>query len=264
MKTALILSLMVALAAPGSAQVPDRESRPGSHPPAKKKDRAMQLATMRQMHQRFGDCVIQKHHAKAVTYLLEHLTVDSNDRVGRNLISVLADGHCLLAASEVYLDGAVMTLPGDTMRYALADALIRRDFAAAPLRDFNRVAPLTHPVLNLAEYQPKSGKKVNAKDLGELAAERGKEQARIYLSRFGECVARVDPAKSHALLMTLVNSAAERAAFAGLTPRLGECLAERQTVTLNKVIIRGSVGQGYYRLAKAPRFAVPPGAGVSE
>lgn len=255
MRAALALSLSLALAAPCVAQAPDKEVRLGSRLPVKIDKRAQEAAQVREVHQRFGDCVVKKHYAESVAYLLEHTSMDEEDREGRKLVRVLADGWCLVAATGA--GGVVMTLPGDTMRYALSDALMRREFASAPLADLDRVARLAHPVFDAADFAPKPGKKANQKELAELAAARGKEQARIYLSQFGECVVRLDPPKAHALLITDVNSPAEASAFAALSPRLGECVVAGRTLTLNKTVIRGTVAYGYYRLAKAPRSAAP-------
>ena len=78
-------------------------------------------------------------------------------------------------------------------------------------------------------------------------------QLATYLSRFGECVVRVDPAASKALLMTDRGSADERAAFGGLSTALGTCLAEGKTLNFNKASLRGSIAVNYYRLAAAAR-----------
>lgn len=254
---AAALAALAALATAGAAQAPDKEVRLGSRLPVKIDKRAREAAQVREVHQRFGDCVVKKHYAEAVAYLLNHPTVDDNDREGRKLVRVLADGPCLVAAADIGPGGVVMTLPGDTMRYALSDTLVRRELTGAPLADLDRVARLAHPTLDPNNFEPKPGKKASAKELAELAANRGKEQARIYLAQFGECVVRLDPVKAHALLMTPVNSPAESAAFAALTPRLGECVLAGRTLQLNKSVVRGTVAYGYYRLAKAPRSPVP-------
>ncbi|MEO5973084.1 MAG: hypothetical protein ABIP91_06960 [Sphingomicrobium sp.] len=262
MKSALALSLSLALAAPGVAQAPDKEVRLGSRLPVKIDKRAQEAAQVRAVHQRFGDCVVKKHYADAVSYLVEHLTVGKDDREGRKLVRALADGACLVAAADMGPGGTVMTLPGDTMRYALADTLVRREFATAPLADLDRVAPLAHPASDPANFQPAPGKQASQKELAEFAQARSIDQGRVYLSQFGECVVRLDPAKAHALLTTDVNSPAEGSAFAALSPRLGECVIAGRTLTLNKTVIRGTVAHGYYRLAKAPRLATPASASV--
>ncbi|WP_310467366.1 hypothetical protein [Sphingomonas sp.] len=263
MNAAFALSLL-AIASAAAAQAPDKEVRLGSRLPVKIDKRAQDAAQVREVHQRFGECVVKKHYPEAIAYLLNHPTVDEDDREGRKLVRKLADGACLVAAADIGPGGVVMTLPDDTMRYALSDTLVRREFAAAPLTDLDRVVRLAHPSLDPAEFEPKPGKKLSQKELAELAANRGKEQARIYLSQFGECVVRVDPVKSHALLMAPVNSPAESAAFAALKPRLGECVVEGRTLELNKTIVRGTVAYGYYRLAKAPRSAAPLAPGTPQ
>lgn len=254
MRSTITACVALSICAAGFAQGTGRDSRLGSRS-ATDQD-AYDAARTRLVQERFGACVVKKYRAAAIAYLLKHPTIE-DVREGRRLIRVLADGDCLVAAATSSADGVMMTFPGDTMRYALSDTLVRQEFASAPLRDLNRVAPLVHPKIDPEDFEPRPGKKVNAKTLAKLAEDKIKEQARIYLSEFGECVVRVDPVKSHGLLMTDVNSPAESDAFAALAPSLGECVIKGRTMTLNKNSVRGTVAYAYYRLANAPRLSAP-------
>ncbi len=83
---------------------------------------------MREIQARYGECVVKKYHSEARTFVLgAHLPRADY----RRMMAKLVDGPCLTkTASSV--GGVQMRFPLDTMRYALADALVRREFAATP------------------------------------------------------------------------------------------------------------------------------------
>jgi hypothetical protein len=213
-------------------------------------------AEMRQVHARFGDCVVKKHHAAARAYVLTP-DMGADDRP----LERLADGNCLLAATSGVRARVQMRFPADTMRYALAEALVRRD-ALAPAAVAN-AAPLVQPTFDAARYEPKAGRTMKPAELASLEEQRTKRLATVYVAAYGECVVRTDPAGAHALLRTEPESAAEAAAIGALRPALGNCLPDGQTLSFGKFIIRGTVAMNFYRLANAPRVAARP-AGMSK
>jgi len=207
---------------------------------------------IREVKARYGECVVSKHLLAARSFVLKPDAKWRNDeRIG--------DGDCLLAAIEA-ADEAEMKFPGDAMRYALAEALVRREFSTGPSASITDAAPLAQPKLDEADYAPKPGKKYNEAELKELADSRSKQEAIIFLASFGECIVRADPAQSYALIMSQHSSKEESAAFAGLNATLGQCFPTGQSLAFTRVILRGTVAMNYYRLAHAPRVAAPVGA----
>lgn len=220
--------------------------------------RAPQSAEVRQIAQAYGDCVVKQDHGAAQAFVLQHLRVPKDDRAGQVLIEKISYGRCLTDASRRYFSTVRMRFPADSMRYALADALFRRDLAGRPpLSDLGQVAPLEHATFNESDYQPKPGKTFNSEQLEQAQFARSRDLASITASQLGECIVRNDPAAAYALLRTSVATPAENMAFAPIAQKAGQCVQQGAAIELDKAILRGTVAFNYYRLAFAPRTQTP-------
>jgi hypothetical protein len=152
------------------------------------------------------------------------------------------------------LESGQLTMPGaDFLRYGLAEALVRREFKIGLPVDFASAGPISHFQLDESDYQPKPGKRASARELQRLEEQRNKDVAIRILSIYGECVVRASPQAALRLVLSTPSAADEADAFGLLRPALSSCLAEGQTITLDKTGIRGSVALNLYRLAHAPR-----------
>jgi len=150
-----------------------------------------------------------------------------------------------------------LTLPGDILRYGLADWLVRTDYPTAFPPDLGQVPPLEHVEVLEADYMPKPGKKPKPAELERL--NKRKEAALAYraLSIYGECVVRWDVADSHALILSKAGSPEQKAAFDALRPALAECLPVGSTIAFKPLTLRGTIALNFYRLASAPRTTKP-------
>jgi len=85
------------------------------------------------------------------------------------------------------------------------------------------------------------------------AALKGYEEAKAFnfISRYGECVVRVNPAAVRALLLSRPETDEERTRFTALSTAFGTCLPEGQTLSFGKLPLRGTLAVNYYRLAMA-------------
>jgi len=205
----------------------------------------------------FGQCVIEKHLAPA-----QHFVLTSNMEKSdwRKDVSAIADGYCLGVVAAAAGD-VEMKFPVDTMRYALADALVRKEFSAGAAASITDAAPLEQPKLKEEDYQLEPGKKPRKGELEQLQENRQKQLSLIYLANFGECVVRADPANTYALLMSDAETPQENAAFKAMVPSFGGCLAAGQSLAFSKSTLRGTIAMNYYRLAHAPRVATTASAG---
>lgn len=206
----------------------------------------------REMIHSYGECVIKTQQRRASEAILAN--VDNATLLSR--YSELVVPRCM-----VTLPGSTVSMrfSGDQYRYALADALIRKELAGQPVPDLELVARLDHrePGVPPSGLDDK-GKPLKKKDL-EAAQEAYREaQAYNFLSRYGECVVRRDPAAAKALLLTTPNSDAEKASFPGLSTALATCLAPGETLAFGKAALRGTIAVNFYRLAKAPRLPADP------
>jgi hypothetical protein len=249
MRPAAVACLLAALgSAPAFAQFASRIPR---DPDIERPDRSPEL---RKVFAAFGDCIVQKHHEAARTYVLRYIRVKRDDPNGMAIIKTIADPDCLLKSIDKNIDGGKMTFPGDTMRYELSDALFRVELRDTPPRtDLKSVAPLEHAALDESEYLPPANKKWGKRKLEDMAKERTEDLVSIAMSRFGECVVRGDTFAAYTLLKSDTNSAEETIAFAGVAKSASACIDQGQTIPLNKSSLRGAIAFNYYRLAHAPR-----------
>ena len=199
----------------------------------------------------FGQCVVKKQYNAARQFVL---TPDLEGPDWKRLVSKVADSDCLIAAAASAGD-VEMKFPNDTMRYALADALVRRDHAAVVPANLKAAAPLVQPDFDETKFLPKPGRKAKQGELDHLAEHRTKRLALVYRAQFGECVVRENAPSSHALLMADPDSAGEGVAFTALKPTLANCLIAGQTLSFNKSTLRGTIAMNFYRLANAPLAA---------
>lgn len=200
---------------------------------------------------RYGDCVVKKQAAAAHTLVLAQ-GIDLDRRTYDRLIEKVGDGPCLVDATRSF-GGVQMRFPGDSMRYTLADALFRVQPVQAPLTISASLPTLAHPSFNEAEYKAAIATSGNKRRVAELTAQRTQAIGRIFISAFGECVVRANPAGALQLLRSGVLTPEENSAFGALAPAFSQCLNDGQKLTLNKAGVRGTIALNHYRLADALR-----------
>jgi len=195
-------------------------------------------------HQLFGECVIKRWPKQAEAYIL-HPEIDAKERTG--LLRKMDLGECLIDIVNVGYADLQMTFPGDTLRYSLAEPLVRRDYGQAPIADFKAVPALKHRAYNEAEVA------TWAKEMKPDELEKAKLSTRgaIFLSGFGECVVRTDPLNSFALIMGQPGSAEDKAAMTALSGTLASCLPTGHTLSFDRMQVRGTIANNYFRLANA-------------
>ena len=239
-----LLFLFAALAPSASALAGDESDARGI--------RAIQL--------RYGECIVKKKHSSARIFVL---TPDLERGDFRRLVQMVGDGECAAKATDAR-GGVALKFPHDTMRYTLADALVRKEFSQTAPSSLKDAGPIAQPEFDETKYQPKAGNKLKQKELDALAESRAKRLSLVYFAQYGECVVRGDPDQSRNLLLATPDSAEESSAFSALKPTLGSCVIEGKSVKFNKATLRGTVAMNYYRLAHAPRVDGAAAAGASK
>lgn len=243
----LFLALMMASPQPGSREADPRwEYRLGSRLPKPVPTTEYQAVEVRKIQLRYGECVVKKHPTEARQFVLTNNYEGADFKKNLNAVG---DGVCLAAvASDV--GQAIMQFPADTMKYTLADALVRSEIRQ-PLPSLENAPAIDQPKLDESKYMPKPGVKVTAKLLTQLADYRAGRATLIYLAEFGECVVRKNPSQAHALLMADPASPQEDSTLQAIYPSLGGCMTAGQTIKFNRSILRGTIAMNYYRLALA-------------
>jgi hypothetical protein len=195
----------------------------------------------------YSKCVVERQAKKASEALLENADNGTILRKYRQLIS----GECLARQTK---QTSQMKFGGDLYRYALADALVARELAGAPVLDFSAVPRLDHRDPGEAPSETtKSGKRLGKAKYDEALRNYRQSASFSYLSRYGECVVRVAPSGAKALLLTAPDSSEENARFRELGTALATCLPPGETLRFGRVVLRGTIAINYYRLSHAAR-----------
>ena len=205
----------------------------------------LQATETRRLLHSYGACVVKRQEARAAQAIVANIT---NSELIRRYGSLI-DGTCLPPRKGSMLQ---VRFQGDQYRYALADALVRKQFAATPAPVLDTVPRLQHrdPGTPPARVNAK-GKRLKERQYQSALRDFEAEQAYSYLSRYGECVVRVNPAAARDLLLSEPGTAQENQRFAALRIPFGTCLPEDQKLSLGKQALRGTIAINYYRLARA-------------
>lgn len=193
----------------------------------------------------YAKCVVGRHPATASAALL----TNADNKTFMTEYGSLIDGDCLVR--EIHA-GAKMSFPGDLYRYALADALVAREFASFPTPDLSNVPPLGRaPLPSEPTALPANASKTERRKFEQKLRDFNEAQAFRTLGVLGECVVRENTEAAKTLLATKPETAAEAASFDALRPTLAQCLPEGRTLSLGKLALRGTIAVNYYRLAHA-------------
>lgn len=203
----------------------------------------------------YAECVVRRQPAKASAAISANL---DNATILRRY-PMLMSPECLGDAAG---DGSSMRFGGDLYKYALADALVKRELAGWTMPDLAGVPRLVHRDPGEAPTRLKANGKPRGKREYETAlALYEQDAAYAYLSRYGECAVRGDPGGAKALLLSSPDTPRETLAFDALRPVLERCMEEGRTISFGKVALRGSIAINFYRLARAARAGGTGSAG---
>jgi hypothetical protein len=193
----------------------------------------------------YAKCVVARHAGPASEAVLSD--VDNKTLMARYWS--LVEGECLVRQTHA---AAKMSFPGDLYRYALADALVSRELKSAPVPDFSNVPPLQRRALPEAPAPLRANaSKAERRKYDEEMKDFTEAEAFRSLGALGECVVRLNAPGAKGLLLTSPETPAETSSFDALRPALGQCLPEGTTLTLGRLVLRGTIAVNYYRLAHA-------------
>jgi len=195
----------------------------------------------------FTRCVSGKDPKEAESVVLS--TIPNGEIVHK--YPRLVDPNCLRPGQLV--------MPGDYLRYGLAEWIIRREYANGLPSDIALAAPLPH--YEIPDYLFNLGILGRALMPAQVALiEQRRNQAIGFqtLAELGECVDRKDPPGALRLVLSKIHSAAETQAFAALHGSLSSCLSEGETISFDPAALRGTIALNLFRLAKASRIASRP------
>lgn len=203
----------------------------------------------RELMHAYAKCVAKRQSKKASEALLANA---DNATIMRNYKMLIVDS-CLTSQVK---SSTEMRFSGDLYRYALADAMVNLELAARAAPDLSTVSRLAHREPEAEPQSVTAGGKKLSKRKYEAALKAHREASGFSsLSKYGECVVRLNSQGAKALLLTTPSSSEETTGFQALQPALQTCMPEGQTLRFGRVALRGSIAINYYRLAHAAHAA---------
>lgn len=212
---------------------------------------------MRKVGAELYGCQVASKPKEASEFVLQRST-------GRNAYVAMGrvlDPACMKGEAFKYVE----TLRGnlDLIRYGVATALVAREYKSAFPATIAAAPALKHEPRPFDETAFRQSSRF--RNLGPKALTQAKQEKAVYdfLERFGDCVVRRDPAAAHIFLTTPVGSRDESQALAGVRPGLAACLPPGRQANLDLDLIRGTMADNFYRLAKVAPATAPIAAGAA-
>ena len=235
MKHALRLLPVIALAsAPVSA----------AEPPSPQQIRAF-LA-------QYGECVAKREPELAQKSVLSGASFSRDSAEGKRLLQrECMDPELLRNQADGFAGRLRMRLDEDTYRGFIAEALIARQGALIDAAALPAIAVLTYEEPRPLRTTDREGKPIPEDGLARQRAAIARKTQAMLMGKLGECAVRAAPAQSRAILATAIDTPAELQALNALGPTLGQCIKAGETVSLDRVSVRGALAIAYYRLSQA-------------
>lgn len=212
---------------------------------------------MRKIGAELYACQVASKPKEAGEFILERST-------GRNAYQAMGrvlDPACMKGEAFKYVE----TLRGnlDLIRYGVASALVLREYKGAYPATIAAAPALKHTPRPFDETAFRQSSRF--RNLGPKSLTQAKQEKAVYdfLERFGDCVVRRDPAAAQRFLTTPVGSRDEGQALAGVRPGLAACLPPGRQANLDLDLIRGTMADNFYRLARVAPATAPAAAPVT-
>lgn len=210
------------------------------------------LAEYREDVRSYATCTVRNHHDRARDLVLANVDNQTMERKFADIF-ISEKQAFIFGCKELMLRGNQgIVIDPDLYRASLADVLVNKDLNAVEVGSFEAIAPLSHLApQTAAEFDAAYAKARSSTAKEKVKQARDASVAKAWLSHFGECVVRRDPAATKAWLLTKPESAEETSAASKAAPALGSCLVAGEKLTFSKHVLRGTIAINYYRLAMA-------------
>lgn len=205
----------------------------------------------------YAKCKVRGNHKRAHDLVLSNLSDAQMERKFDDLYSSRAIAVLVGCRDLSIRPGVAFRLQPEMLRGALAQELIRLDLRKGPIADLSNRPALSHRQPESQEtYKNRLATAKFARQRLKIEQERDNEIAAAWLSIYGECVVRQQPAGAWAWIMSSPESKDEAAAMATVKPALAECLTEGRALNFAKDVLRASLATNYYRLAMSKPAAM--------
>lgn len=249
-RVSIVIALFMLPSAATGAQL-EPEPRIGTRIPVPPED--FPLDKTREVMRDFAECAVKKRPA-----LAHGMVLDVSTHTVQNRFMPVADPDCLVQATLASYDVTRLEMTRDIFRFAVAEALVKKNLSGFDPLQLRQAAALGTPVIDLTEFMPKPNHRYRKAELEELELGRKKAEGGLALTKYGECVVRAAPAGARRLLDTRINSEDELGALRSLMPAFSGCLDRGAQFRSDRAALRGAIALNYYRLAYAPKVAAAP------
>lgn len=200
----------------------------------------------------YGECVAKREPELAQKSVLSGASFSRESAEGKRLLQrECMDPGLLRNQPDGFAGRLRMRLDEDTYRGVIAEALIVRDNATVVDAALPAIAQLTYEEPRPLRTADRDGKPLPEESLMRQRAAIARKTQAMLMGRLGECAVRAAPAQSRAVLSTALDSPTELQALNALGPTLGQCIKAGETVSLDRISVRGALAIAYYRLSQA-------------
>jgi hypothetical protein len=207
-------------------------------------------AQVRHFMAEYGTCIAKREPELASKFVITGVDFKRDSDERRRLWQRECLDHEELRNTSRGFRGSV-GLKDATYRGAIAEALIKREGDKLNANDFSAVAPLTYEEPWALRTTTQDGKPIPEERLQRQRDAIEVKTLANRVARLGECVVRQTPAQSRAILAVPIDTESELQALKAVTPAIQQCIPKGQTVSFDRMSLRGAIAIAYYRLANA-------------
>ena len=200
----------------------------------------------------YGQCVAKREPELAKKAIVSGANFHRESPEGKRLMQrECMDEDILANASSGFQGRLRMRMDDDTYRGVIAEALVLKGNAALTPDGLKAVPILTYDEPRPLRLTYPDGKPVPEEKLARQRAAIARKTEAMLMGKLGECVVRNAPTQSRAVLSTAIETPGELQAINALGPTLGQCIKAGETVSLDRMSVRGALAIAYYRLSQA-------------
>ena len=200
----------------------------------------------------YGECIAKREPELAQKSVLSGASFSRDSAEGKRLMQRECMDPELLRNQADGLAGRLrMRLDEDTYRGFIAEALIARQGAVVDAAALPAIALLTYEQPRPLRTVDREGKPIPEEGLARQRAAIARKTQAMLMGRLGECAVRAAPEQARVIMSTAIDTPTELQALNALGPTLAQCIKVGETVSLDRVSVRGALAIAYYRLSQA-------------
>lgn len=200
----------------------------------------------------YGTCIAKREPELAQKSVLSGASFHRDSPEGKRLMQrECMDAELLRNQADGFAGRLRMRFDEDTYRGVIAEALIAKHNAAVDVAALPTIPALSYDEPRPLRLTDRDGQPLDEERLARQRAAIARKTQAMLMGKLGECVVRAAPAQSRAVMATAIDTPAELQSLNALGPTLGQCVQAGETVSLDRVSVRGALAIAYFRLSQA-------------